>query len=44
MVVVIGKLEDHMQDFLPGSVHKLRYARKNAKKMQKLRNIFLDNF
>jgi hypothetical protein len=30
MVIVLGKLEDHMQCFLPGTVHKLRLATKNA--------------
>ncbi len=29
MVIVFGKLEDHMHGFLPGSVHKLRHDRKN---------------
>jgi hypothetical protein len=32
MVIVLGKLEDHMHYFLPGSVHKLRHVRRNSKK------------
>jgi hypothetical protein len=32
MVIVFGRLEDHMHVFLPGSVHKLRHSTKNTKK------------
>jgi hypothetical protein len=32
MVMVFGKLEDHMHGFLSGSVHKLRHPRKKYKK------------
>jgi hypothetical protein len=41
MVVVFGKLEDHLHGFLPGNVQKLRHARKKLKKDKKY---FSDDF